>query len=151
MSRAVRGMALLFFAFCACKPAQRAVVKTDGSSTVFLITEAVAEEFQKERHAQVTVAISGTGGGLHRLCAGEIDLANASRPIRSSEEALCAKNGIGYVELPIAYDGIAVLVNAKNDWTPSLTTAQLKKIWERSAQAKVLRWNQVVESWPDRE
>jgi phosphate transport system substrate-binding protein len=126
-------------------------VKVDGSSTVFPITEAVAEEFQKEYKAKVTVGISGTGGGFKKFCGGETDLSDASRPIKPSEVQLCQKNGIDYVELPIAYDGLAVLVSRKNDWASHITVAELKRIWEPEAQGKIKRWNQVREGWPDRE
>jgi phosphate transport system substrate-binding protein len=123
----------------------------DGSSTVFPITEAVAEEFQKKNQTKVTVGISGTGGGFKKFCGGETDISDASRPIKPSEVDLCAKNGIVYVELPVAYDGLAVLVNPRNTWVQSITVAELKKIWEPGAQGKVTRWSQVRDGWPDRE
>jgi len=133
-------------------PVKGAMIRVDGSSTVFPITEAVAEEYRKAGNpTDVTVGISGTGGGFKKLCAGETDLSNASRPIKPSEVELCQKNGVEYIELPVAYDGIAIVVNPKNDWASSITTEQLKKIWEPEAQGKVLKWNQVDPSWPDRE
>jgi phosphate transport system substrate-binding protein len=129
-----------------------AIVRADGSSTVFPITEAVAEEFQKASgDIKVTVGISGTGGGFKKFCAGETDVSNASRPIKPTEVELCAKNGIEYVELPVAYDGLAVLVNPKNGWAKDITTAELKKLWEPEAQGKVKTWKDVRSSWPDRE
>src|SRR5688572_16182733 len=101
------------------------VVKVAGSSTVFLISEAVAEEFQKvENGVQVTVGEGGTGGGFKKFCAGEIDVANASRPISPAEVELCGKNMMDYVELPVAYDGLAIVVHPKNDWVKHITTAE---------------------------
>lgn len=127
-------------------------VQADGSSTVFPITEAVAEEFGKEhRGVRVTVGISGTGGGFKKLCAGEIDIADASRPIKQSEIDQCRANGIEYVEIPVAYDGIAVVVNPKNTWVDHLTVSELKKMWEPAAQGKVRRWSDIRQGWPDRE
>lgn len=129
-----------------------AVITADGSSTVFPITEAVAEEFQKERQgARVTVGQSGTGGGFQKFCRGETDVSNASRPIKPVEIERCAKGGVAYLELPIAYDGLAVIVHPKNTWTQSMTVAELKKLWEPAAEGKITRWNQVRTGWPDRE
>lgn len=128
------------------------IIKIDGSSTVFPISEAVAEEFQKKnRGVQVAIGISGTGGGFKKFCNGEIDITNASRPIKPSEVDLCRKNKIEYIELPIAYDGIAILVNSKNSWIKSMTVKELKKVWEPDAQGKIRKWNQIRPQWPDRE
>lgn len=128
------------------------LIQLDGSSTVFPISEAVAEEFQKVNpDVRVTVGISGTGGGFQKFCRGETDISDASRPIRPTEIETCQKAGIEYIELPIAYDGLAVVVNPKNTWTTSVTVADLKTLWSPEAQGKVLRWNQVRPSWPDRE
>jgi phosphate transport system substrate-binding protein len=128
------------------------VIQLDGSSTVFPISEAVAEEFQKANPGiRVTVGISGTGGGFQKFCRGETDISNASRPIRPTEIETCQKAGIEYIELPIAYDGLAVVVNPKNTWATSVTVAELKTLWSPEAQGKVLRWNQVRSSWPNRE
>ena len=128
------------------------VIAIDGSSTVFPITEAVAEEFQLSNPgARVTVGVSGTGGGFEKFCRGETDLSDASRTIRESEIELCATNGIEFVELPVAYDGIAVVVHAANDWVDAVTVEELKRIWEPEAQGKILRWSQVRTGWPDRE
>src|SRR5262245_52353173 len=103
----------------------------DGSSTVYPITEAVAEEFQKANpKAKVTVGISGTGGGFKKFCAGETDISDASRPIKPTEVELCEKNGVSYIELPIAYDGLAIVVNPKNDWASCMTVKELKALWE---------------------
>jgi phosphate transport system substrate-binding protein len=128
------------------------VVRIDGSSTVFPITEAVAEEFQKSRaNVRVAVGISGTGGGFQKFCRGEIDIADASRPIKSSELEGCRAAGIEFVELPVAYDGIAVVVHPKNSWATSMTVAELKRLWEPAAQGTITRWSQIRTGWPDRE
>jgi phosphate transport system substrate-binding protein len=130
-----------------------AVIQVDGSSTVFPVTEAVAEEFRKNTNGRidVTVGLSGTGGGFQKFCRGETAISNASRPIFAAEIEACQKAGINYIELPIAYDGLAVVVNPKNTWATSITVAELKKLWEPAAQGKVLRWNQVRANWPNQE
>ena len=132
--------------------AQSQTIKVDGSSTVFPITEAVAEEFQKSKKGavKVTVGISGTGGGFKKFCRGEIDISDASRPISKSEMAECQKAGVTYLEMPIAYDALSVVVNPKNTWLKDISIEDLKKIWEPSAQGKITRWNQVNPAWPDR-
>jgi phosphate transport system substrate-binding protein len=128
------------------------LVTLDGSSTVFPISEAVAEEFQKvNQGTRVTVGISGTGGGFQKFCRGEIDIADASRPISATEVAACEKSGIAFIELPVAYDGIAIAVNPKNTWADRITAAELKTLWGPDAQGKITRWNQVRKGWPDRE
>ncbi len=126
-------------------------VKIDGSSTVYPVTEAVGEEFQKAKKGKVrvTIGISGTGGGFKKFCRGETDISNASRPVLKSEMELCRKNGIEYIELPVAYDGLAVMVNPKNTWVDKLRVEELKKIWEPSAQGKITRWNQIRPEWPE--
>jgi len=131
--------------------AQMKIVKIDGSSTVFPVTEAVAEDFQKAKKQQikVTVGISGTGGGFKKFCRGETDVQDASRPILKSEMADCAKAGIEYIEMPVAFDALTVMVHPKNSFVGAMTVAELKKIWEPAAQGKVTRWNQVNPSWPD--
>lgn len=127
-------------------------VKVDGSSTVFPITEAVAEEFQKTAgDVRVTVGISGTGGGFKKFCTGEIDIADASRTIKKSELDLCAQNGVAFVELPVAYDGLAVMVNPANSWVETITVDELKKMWEPEAQGKVMKWSDVRPGWPAKE
>jgi phosphate transport system substrate-binding protein len=133
------------------QPAETLVIKIDGSSTVFPVTEAVAEEFQKEKQGKVnvTVGISGTGGGFKKFVRGEIDVADASRPILTEEMAQARTNGIEYVELPIAFDALTVVVNNQNDWVTSITVADLKKIWEPDAQSKITHWNQVRPEWPN--
>jgi phosphate transport system substrate-binding protein len=130
----------------------RDIVQIDGSSTVYPITEAVAEEFQKDNPgAKVTVGVSGTGGGFQKFCRGELDFADASRPIGTTEIDACSKSGITFVELPIAYDGITVVINPKNTWAQSITVEELKKLWEPAAEGKVMRWSQVRAGWPDKE
>jgi phosphate transport system substrate-binding protein len=132
--------------------AQGALVKVDGSSTVYPVTEAVAEEFQKaEKNAiKVTVGISGTGGGFKKFCRGQTDISDASRPILKAEMEECAKQGITYYELPVAFDALTVVVNPKNTFLEKgVTVEQLKKIWEPAAQGKIMRWNQVDPAWPD--
>lgn len=126
-------------------------VKIDGSSTVFPITEAVAEEFQasKKGAVRVTVGISGTGGGFKKFCRGETDIQDASRPISDSEMETCRAAGIKYIELPIAYDAMVIVVNPKNDWVSQITVEDLKKIWEPEAKGKISKWNQVNSKWPD--
>lgn len=130
---------------------QAAIIKADGSSTVFPITEAVAEEFGRVSSDKVMVGISGTGGGFKRFCRGETDISNASRPIKQKEIDACKESGIGYIELEVAYDGLAVVINPKNTWASSMTVADLKKIWEPAAQGKITRWSQVRSDFPDEE
>ncbi len=128
-----------------------AIVKIDGSSTVYPITEAVAEDFQKDTKGavKVTVGISGTGGGFKKFCRGETDIVNASRPILKKEMDDCKKTGIQYIEMPIAFDALTVVVNPKNGWSNTITVAELKKIWEPAAQGKITKWSQVNPAWPD--
>ncbi len=129
--------------------AHASTVRVDGSSTVFPVTEAVAEDFQKaNRQFKVTVGVSGTGGGFKKFCRGETDISNASRPILKAEIDECAKNGIQYIELPVAYDALTVVVNPRNSLN-SISIEDLKKMWEPAAQGKITRWNQVNPSFPD--
>jgi phosphate transport system substrate-binding protein len=132
-------------------PAYAQIVKIDGSSTVFPVTEAVAEDFQKakKQKVKVTVGISGTGGGFKKFCRGETDISNASRPILRAEMADCQKAGVQYFEVPVAFDALTVVVNPKNSFIKQLTVAEMKKMWEPAAQGKVTRWNQVNAAWPD--
>ena len=128
------------------------VITVDGSSTVFPATEAVAEEFQRANPGtRVTVGSSGTSGGFQKFCRDEIDISDASRPIKATEISDCRKAGVEYIEIPIGYDGLAVVVHPKNQWATSMTVAELKKLWEPAAQGKILRWNQIRPNWPDRE
>ena len=125
-------------------------VEIDGSSTVFPITEAAAEEFRGvEGDVRVTVGVSGTGGGFERFCAGEIDISDASRPIKESEAEDCADAGIEFIEIPVAYDGLSVVVHPDNDWVTCITVEQLNTIWDPSSEGTISRWNQVDPSWPD--
>ncbi|PZN30491.1 MAG: protein sphX [Proteobacteria bacterium] len=135
----------------ASRASAAAVIRMDGSSTVFPIAEAVAEEYQLSRRSpvRVTVGLSGTGGGFKKLCRGEIDVANASRPILESEMEACRQSGVTYLELPVAFDAITVAVNPANDWVESLTIEDLRIMWAPESQGKVLRWNQVRPEWPD--
>ena len=127
-------------------------VKVDGSSTVYPITEAVAEEFRTEQpDVQVTVGVSGTGGGFKKFGRGETDISDASRPIKESEIETCKENNIAFQELSVAYDGMAVVVNKENDWVDHLTVEELKKIWEPAAQGKIMKWNQIRPEWPNEE
>jgi phosphate transport system substrate-binding protein len=131
------------------EPAQSILV-IDGSSTVYPTAEAVAEVLlERGLETRITVGISGTGGGLRKLCAGESTIATASRPIRAAEEAACAARGVAYIELPIGWDGVAVVVNPANTWARALTVAQLRAIWAPAAQGTVTTWRQVDPSWPD--
>lgn len=126
-----------------------AIVRIDGSSTVFPITEAVSEEFQIATNTHVTVGISGTGGGFKKFCRGETDIQNASRPILEKEMAACKEAGIEFIELPIAYDALTVVVNPNNTFIQQLTVAELKKMWAPEAQQTITSWNQVNPAWPD--
>lgn len=129
----------------------QSVVKVDGSSTVFPVTEAVAEEFQKSTggKTKVTVGISGTGGGFKKFCRGETDVQNASRPILAAEMADCKANGITYVELPVAFDALTVVINPKNTWAANMTVDELKMMWEPAAQGKIMNWSQVNAKFPN--
>jgi phosphate transport system substrate-binding protein len=130
---------------------QAQTVKIDGSSTVYPITEAVAEEFQKAKRGaiKVTVGISGTGGGFKKFCRGETDISNASRPITRKEMEDCKTAGVTYLEMPIAYDALTVVINPKNTWAKTMTVAELKKMWEPAAQGKVKNWNQINPAFPN--
>jgi phosphate transport system substrate-binding protein len=124
-------------------------ISVDGSSTVYPITEAVAEEFGLEHQGsvRVTVGLSGTGGGFKRFCAGETDISNASRPIKNSERELCTRNRIGFVEIPVAYDGLSVVANPQNNFAQCLTVDELKKTWEPGS--KVGRWSDIRQGFPN--
>ena len=123
-------------------------INIDGSSTVYPITEAVAEEFMKKNpNVKVTVGVSGTGGGFKRFTVGETDISDASRPIKDAEKQKAEENKIEYLELPIAYDGISIVVNKDNNFIQSMTVAELKKLWEPNSTIK--KWNQIRPEWPD--
>ena len=130
-------------------PQLSGTIEIDGSSTVYPITEAVAEEFRKiHPQMRINVGISGTGGGFKRFVVGETQISDASRPIKSSEKEQATANGVEWIELPVAYDGLSVMVNPRNTWVTSMTTAELKKLWEPGS--TVTRWNQIRAEWPDR-
>ena len=136
---------------CKGSKATQSIVTIDGSSTVFPITEAVAEEFQKSHKARVTIGVSGTGGGFKKFCIGEVAISGASRPIKPSEVKRCKEHKIDYIELPVAYDGIAVVVHKSNNWVDKMTIAELKELWRPEAKGKVRKWSQVRTGWPDRD
>jgi len=131
---------------------QPRAIKIDGSSTVYPITQAVAQEFNAKKivPAEVTVGFSGTGGGFDQFCAGQTDINNASRPIQLDEMAECKQAKVAYIELPVAFDALTVVVNSQNNWASDITLAELKKIWEPAAQTKITKWNQIRPSWPDK-
>jgi phosphate transport system substrate-binding protein len=135
----------------AAEAAGQQVIAIDGSSTVFPISEAVAEEFRSVSPARVTIGVSGTGGGFKKFCNGETAITGASRPIKPTEMTACQQAGVEYIELPIAYDGISVLVHPSNDWASSMTVAELAALWRPEAQRKVQRWSQLRTGWPDAE
>ncbi len=126
------------------------IIRIDGSSTVYPLTEGIAEEFQKAKRGavKVTVGISGTGGGFKKFCRGETDISNASRPILAKEMEECRKNGIQYIELPVAYDGLAVVVNPRNNWATCMTVEQLREIWKPESQGKKFMWSDFDPKWP---
>lgn len=150
--RAWLALAAAAVMLCACsrRKAEGRAVAIDGSSTVFLLSQAVAEELARSGQAQVTVATSGTGGGFERLCRGEVELTGASRPIRAGEAAACEARGVEWIELPVAYDGVVVVVHPGNHWVDHLTVDELRTIWEPAAQGRVTRWSQVRAGFPDR-
>ena len=124
-------------------------IAVDGSSTVFPITEAMAEEFGilTDRGVRVTVGVSGTGGGFKRFCAGETDISDASRPIKDSETELCAEAGISFIEVPVAFDGLTIVINPENDWVDALTVAELNHIFRPDDYAT--SWADVRDGFPD--
>ncbi len=141
--------AVAFVATAGVADAQEATVLIDGSSTVFPISEAMAEEFQKSTGIRTVVGLSGTGGGFKKFCRGETNISGASRPIRTEEMELCKENGVEYIELPVAIDGLSVIVHPKNDWAECMDVADLKMMWEPDAQDKIKNWKQVREEYPD--
>ncbi|HRD74002.1 MAG TPA: PstS family phosphate ABC transporter substrate-binding protein [Aquimonas sp.] len=132
-------------------PPQSTVIRVDGSSTAYPLMEAVAEEYMRAQsgHVRVTVGVSGTGGGFKKFCRGETDVAAASRPIAKEEADRCAAAGVRYVELPLAYDAITVVVNPQNTWVHDLSIEQLRLLWAPQAQGVVVRWNQLDPRFPD--
>ena len=128
-----------------------AAIEIDGSSTVFPITDEVAKRYQFENTdaPTINVSFSGTGGGFRKFCAGETQISNASRPISSEEMAACKAEGIQYIELPVAFDALTVVVNGENQWAEDITVEELEKLWEPTAEGEITRWNQIRSSWPD--
>jgi len=144
----------ILFSLCFLVPVSQAklkgTVKIDGSSTVFPITEAVAEEFAAvEPRVRVNVAVSGTGGGFKKFVSGETDINNASREIKDSELAKAKQNKIDFVKIPVAFDGITVVVHPENKWASNLTVAQLKELW--SAGGKIKKWSDLNAKWPTKD
>lgn len=150
-SKLVSTLAVAGIAVLGAQAAQAQVIKIDGSSTVYPITEAVAEEFQKAKKnvIKVTVGISGTGGGFKKFCRDETDISNASRPITAKEMEDCKAAGVQYVEMPVAFDALTVVINPKNTFLKQATVAELKTMWEPAAQGKITKWNQINPAWPD--
>jgi phosphate transport system substrate-binding protein len=124
-------------------------INIDGSSTVYPISKGVADSFQSLRKVKVNVNLSGTGGGFAKFCRGETEIQDASRPILKKEMEICKDAGIQYIELPIAYDAITVVVNKNNDFVKSLSIEDLKKIWRPAAQGQIKTWRQVNSAWPN--
>ncbi len=145
--------ATVLLSACGSNQAQEArPIKIDGSSTVYPITQALVEKFNVEAGSdiEVTASFSGSGGGFRRFCAGETDISNASRPISRSEMEACKANNIAYIELPVGFDALTVVVHPDNNWVSAITVEELRKMWEPGAQGRVTKWNQVNPSWPDR-
>lgn len=141
---------LLSCLLTSCFKQYRGRISIDGSSSVYPITEAVAEEFRKlHGDIRVTVGVSGTGGGFKKFSRGETDISNASRPIKKSEIEACKANGIDFIEMPVAYDGLAIVVSPANDFVDHLTVEELKKMWEPAAQDKIHSWKQIRSTFPD--
>lgn len=143
-------LCVLAVALASCFKDYKGKIAIDGSSTVYPITEAVAEEFRNHhRDIRITVGVSGTGGGFKKFARGETDISNASRPIKSSEMDACQKAGISFIEIPVAYDGLAVVVSPSNNFVDHLTVEELKKMWEPAAQHRITSWRQIRSSFPD--
>ena len=147
---AVLGMLIGFVSAVSIASADT-TIRIDGSSTLYPLTRTVVENFQtnKKGSVKITVGQSGTGNGFAKFCSGETDIANASRPIRKNELRACNKSGIQFVELPVAFDALTVVVNPKNDWSKTMTVDELKKMWEPPSQGNVTRWSQINRRWPD--
>ncbi len=154
-------IAALMIGFVACQNSENSNEKStelkgeiniDGSSTVYPITEAVAEEFRAVHpRVKVSIGVSGTGGGFKKFTRGETQISDASRPIKQKEIDAAKENKIGYLELEVAYDGMAVVINKENTWLKSVTVEELKKIWEPGVQNTIMKWNQIRAEWPDEE
>ncbi len=127
-------------------------IKIDGSSTVYPITQEIVEDYRAnlEKPVEIEINFSGTSGGFEKFCSGEIEINNASRPIQEDEMEACKEAGVAYIELPVAFDALTVVVNPANNWLDTITTAELAKIWSPEAEGKITRWNQIRPSFPDR-
>lgn len=134
---------------CTCSSPKDSI-NIDGSATVYVISEAIAEEYQKHKFGRVSIGISGTGGGFKKLCSNRINIIGASRAITDSEKELCRSNKVDYLELPVAYDGIAVVTNKANNWLNQISVSTLKRIFEPTAEGAVLMWSDIDPSWPAR-
>lgn len=137
---------------CTGDAPRRSAIVIDGSSTVYPITQIAVDSFRArvEPQVEVDIGFSGTGGGFEKFCAGETDINNASRPIQTDEMEACREAGVAYIELPVAFDALTVVVNPQNDWLDSITTQELETIWEPAAEGEIERWNQVRPEFPDR-
>lgn len=146
------GISLLLVACASPSQEIKTSISIDGSSTVDPISHKAIEAFKSSynKPIEITANISGTTGGFRKFCQGQIDISNASRPIQTEEMDLCWQNGVSYIELPIAFDALTVVVNPQNAWIASITTEELKKIWQPAAQRQITRWNQVRSSFPDK-
>lgn len=144
--------ALINDPFTNAQPQRKQAIAIDGSSTVYPITKLMAAEFNGSRDnpVQIKVDISGTTGGFRKFCERKTDISNASRPILKEEMAACNRRKVTYIEIPIAFDALTVVVNPKNDWAKDITLAELRKIWEPAAQGKITKWNQIRSTWPDK-
>lgn len=141
---------LILCSLGSCFKQYKGKINIDGSSSVYPLTEAVAEEFrEKDADIRVTVGISGTGGGFKKFLRGETDISNASRPISASELEISRTNGIAFIEIPVSYDGMAIVVSPKNKFVDYVTVAELKKMWSPESQGKIRSWKQVRDAWPD--
>ncbi|NEQ39291.1 MAG: PstS family phosphate ABC transporter substrate-binding protein [Okeania sp. SIO3I5] len=145
------GVALILSACGSSQLKQPQPIKIDGSSTVYPITQKIVEKFNAtdKPDVEVSASFSGTGGGFKKFCAGETDINNASRPILLDEMETCKRNQISYIELPIGFDALSIVVNQANTWAKDITVAELAKMWGPEAQRKITKWNQVRSSWPD--
>ncbi|MGK7893070.1 MAG: PstS family phosphate ABC transporter substrate-binding protein [Xenococcus sp. (in: cyanobacteria)] len=146
------GLSTAFLAVsCSLASQESSSIKIDGSSTVYPITKAIVGRFQasQESPVEIDIEFSGTGGGFDKFCRGETDISNASRPIQLDEMAACEQAEVRYIELPVAFDALTVVVNPQNNWLDNITLEELAKIWSTTAQQKITRWNQVRSSFPD--
>lgn len=139
------------FLLCSTMVNARDLIKIDGSSTVFPITQHIAEDFMRKDRGktQVVVGITGTGGGFKKFCRGETDISNASRPIKDKEKKLCSENGIKFIELPVALDALTVVVNKENYWAKDMTVTELQKAWHPESENRVSSWKQLNTDYPD--